>query len=454
LLKQTSAIALSSPVRYLGWFSRRRLIALFWMGAVIALIVMAWVGSVGWDAKVYWKVIQSVHHGSDVYAEDLVALRAFYDRLASNPSETPPFIYFYSPMTLPLLRLLAVFPGWLLGLLYWAAVATGVLLQLWAGFQMADRRERRWLALMLPAITFFPGLITDDVILSGNVAYVLYGLILAAAVPGWKRGSWSWYYIAVLAASLFKAPFLALLAFPVLMDSDRRQWVRSGMTAVAGVLVFAAQIWLWPDMFREYLLTLQLMFDCGHDFGYGPAGTLGRALWKRGLPFSPATTILYLVVAGVLGILLLFLARRVREWNLPRETWVPVALVGTALLNPRIQKYDLAAITIPMLLIGWRALRLALDRPAGERQGGNSGDTGQHRSDHRLILIASGYFLIPNVITVAGPSWFPVELVVLLAIFATGLWSLDQSYLEVQPLVALPRTPAEDPREALVGQEA
>ncbi len=402
------------------------------MGAVLTLVVMASAGPVGWDAQVCWKAIQATHHDSDPYAEGIVALRAFHDRLASSPTERPPLVYVYPPMTLPLLRLLAVLPGWLLGLLYGAAVATGALLQLWAGFQMADRRERPWLALMLPAIVFFPGLITDDVILSGNVAYVLYGAILAAAVPGWKRGHWFWYYIAVLAASICKAPFLALLAFPVLVDGDQRQWIRSGLTAVAGVLIFAAQIWLWPGMFREYVLTLRLMFDWAHDFGYGPAGTLGKALWRRGLPSSLATTLLHLAVVSALGIVLLHLARRVREWNLPRETWVPVALVGTALLNPRIMKYDLAAIAIPMLLIGWRALRFALGRfalgrSAGEKQGGNSRGAAPNRPVRTLILVASGCFLIPNVITVAGPSWFPVELVVLLAIFAMGVWSIGQS---------------------------
>ncbi|HLM79984.1 MAG TPA: glycosyltransferase 87 family protein [Terriglobales bacterium] len=404
---------------------------------------MASVGSVGWDAQGYWKASQAVHHDSDPYAEDLVALNAFHTRLASNPAEHPPFVYVYSPMTLPLLRLLAVFPRWLLGLLYWAAIATGALLQLWAGFQMADQRERRWLALMLPAIIFFPGLVTDDAILSGNVAYPLYGAILAAATAGWKRGRWSWYYIAVLAASVFKTPFLVFLAFPVLIESGRdrdsdsdknndrgrRQWVPSAVAAIMGVLIFAAQIRLWPGLFREYLSSLRLVFDYLHDFGYGPAGALGKALWRRGLPSSLATTILHLVVVCALGIVLLFLARRVRERKLPREAWVPVALVGTALLNPRIMKYDLGAITIPMLLIGGRALRFALERSAGEHQAANSHCAGQERSffDRTLILVASGCFLIPNVITVAGPSWFPVETLVLLAIFAMGVWSLDQS---------------------------
>ena len=440
--KPTSAVvARSSPTQHLRWFSRPRLIALFSLGAVIALLAMASVGAVGWDAQGYWKAIQTVHHHADPYAEDLVALKSFHTRLASNPAERPPFVYVYSPMTLPLLRLLAVFPRWLLGLLFWAAVATGALLQLWAGFQMADQRERRWLVLMLPAIIFFPGLVTDDAILSGNVAYLLYGAILAAATAGWKHGRWFWYYIAVLAASIFKTPFLVFLAFPVLLESGsdrdrnsgRRQWVPSAIAAIAGVLIFAAQIRLWPGLFREYLSSLRLVFDYLHDFGYGPAGTLGKALWRRGLPSSLATTILHLAVVCVVGVVLLFLARRVRGSSLPREAWVPVALVGTALLNPRIMKYDLAAITIPMLLMGGRALGFALGRSAGETadesQAARSQGTGEKRSfsPRTLLLVAAGCFLIANVITVAGPFWFPVETVVLLVIFAMGIWSLNQS---------------------------
>ena len=391
---------------------------------------MASLGPAGWDAQGYWKTSQAVHQRFDPYAHDLVALRAFHERSAVNPSEPPPFVYVYSPVTLFLLRLLASLPGWLVGLLYWAAVAIGALLELWAGFQMADRHERRWLALLLPAIVFFPGLITDDVILSGNVAYVLYGVILAAATAGWKRSHWSWYYVAVLGASIFKAPFLALLAFPVLVENDRRQWRPSLMTAAGGVLLFAAQVRFWPTMFREQLLSLQLVFDWLHDFGYGPAGSLGRALWQQGMLSAGATTILYLVSACWFAAILLLVAGRVRQWNLPRETWVPIALVGTALLNPRIQKYDLAAITIPMLLIGWRSLRLGWAR-FGERQLFNS-DGERSYSPRKLILVASGCLLIPNVITVAGPSWVPIELVVLLAIFAMGIWSLDHAVAKIQ----------------------
>jgi hypothetical protein len=404
-------------MRPVDWIFHHGLATLFWVAAAIALAAMAHVGSVGWDAQGYWQAAQQVHRGADPYAEDLAALRTFHERLASNPAEPRPFVYVYSPATLPLLRLLAMIPAWWVGLLYAAAVATGAAIQLWAGFQMADQGERRWLALVLPAVVFFPGLVTDDVILSGNVAYLLYGGILLGATAGWKRGRWSWFYVAVLIASVFKTPFLAFLAFPVLVDM--RQWIRSGLTAGAGTVILAVQALIWPGLFREYLSSLLLVFDYLHDFGFGPASVLGMYLWRRGLPTATPTTIVFLMCAVVIGIVLLVLARRVRTWNLSAEIWVPVALVGTALLNPRVMKYDLAAITVPMLLMGGRTLRSLW----GSSE--NSSVAGNNRFRRPLILVGATLFLAtPNVITSVGPSWFPAEFLVLLAIFVMGIVAL------------------------------
>ncbi len=439
----TSAAGSSSPGKPGIRLSRPRLIVLCWVVVAITMATMACVGPAAWDAQVYWKAIQSCRHGADPYADGIAAQQAFHNRSTSNATEHAPWTYVYSPLTLPLLRLLGAFPGWLLGVLYGAAVAGGFALELWAGFQMAVEHERRWLALMLPFIAFFPGLLSNDVILSGNVTYILDGLILAAAIPGWKRGMWSWYYLAVLAASICKLPSLTLLAFPVLLG--KRQWFPAGITAVTGGLLFALQNRLWPDMFREYLLAVRLQFDWNHDFGFSPAGVLGKALSGMGRPNSPAITILYLAFAGVLGIVLLFLAYRVRQGNLPRETWIPVALVGTVLLNPRIKEYDVAAITVPMLLIAWRSLRLVLLRSSGRGlHGGGShaismasagvpplalgGGPGRNRPDRAVVLAGAGGFLACNVIAGTGDMWRPVELVILLAIFAVGVWSLYRAH--------------------------
>ncbi len=391
------------------------------MAAAVSVVVMDATGPAGWDAQNCWKAVQSVRHGGDPYAEGIAAQQAFHNRPASSLGEHAPLTYVYSPLTLNLLRLLALLPDRLLRLLFWSAIAGGFLLQLWAGFQLANADERRWLALLLPAVAFFPGLITDDVILSGNVAYIIYGPILAAAAYGWKRERWLWYYVAVLTASICKAPFLTMLAFPVLVG--KRQWFPALGTAAAGLVVIATQARLWPTLFSEYLTVLRLMFEEAHDFGYGPAGVVGKALWKLGLPYSSATTFVYVAfAAGVGGGLLLISRRLAREGPsgnaslgqvASHENWIPVALVGTFLLNPRVMKYDIAAITVPMLLIAWRLLRNAMECAPQRRW---------------LVIVGGGAcFLLPNFATVAGPPWWPVELAVMLGILGMGILSLNRT---------------------------
>ena len=407
------------------WITRERLIVAFWIAALATVTIMATVGPAGWDAGIYGKAIQSLRHGIDPYAAGIGEQEAFQRRPASLRAEHAPFTYVYSPLTLPLLRLLILLPDWLLAALLWAAVVGGSFLQLWAGFQFADERERSWLVLLLPAVAFFPGLITDDVILSGNVSYIIYGVVLAAAVPGWKRGRWFWFYAAVLAASVFKMQLLTLLAFPVLVG--KRQWFPAAGTAAAGLAVVTAQAQLWPGLFGEYLTTIRIMFDLIPDFGYGPAGILGRFLWNQGLPYSQAMTLTYLVFGGAVGVVLLGLARRAGQEDFSREMWLPVALVGTFLLNPRIMKYDMAAITIPMLLIASRGLRSILQNATTE----NPGDS--LSSNRALILLGAGCFLVPNLMTVFGPTWWPIELLALLTVFAMGVRSLPQPQVEMQP---------------------
>lgn len=402
------------------WLSRQRVILLFWIAAVAAIIAMGTLGPAGWDMRICGKAIQSLRDGGNPYAAGIAGQQSGPNDAASRQHRARS-LYAYSPLTLPLLRLLSILPNWLIVIFGICAAAIGLGLQLMAGYFLADDDERRWLAFLLPAVAFFPGLLTDDAILSGNLAYILYGMTLAAAVPGWKRDRWRWFYLAVLIGSVFKLPMLTLLAFPVLVG--RRQWVPASGTAAAGMMLFAGQALLWPSMFRDYMSTLRIMFDVGHDFGYGPVGVLGQALYRHGQPFSSATTAMYCVFAGALGILLLSMSRRVRQDNLSYELWLPVALVGTFLLNPRIMKYDMAAITVPLLLIAWRGLRSLIQTPVCDLGAGVT-------SRGKLIFLGAAVFLIPNLVTVFGLAWWPVELVVLLAVFATGVWMLHRQQPE------------------------
>jgi len=170
-------------------------------------------------------------------------------------------------------------------------------------------------------------------------------------------------------------------------------------------------------MFGEYLLAVRMMFDWKREYGFAPGGYLGKALVGHGMRGATASNIVYLIFACALGIILLMLAHRAALGVISREAWIPVAMLGTLLLNPRIMKYDLAAFTVPMLLIGWRVL----------------GSTARSSRPAKLAL-AVAWFLTANIVTIVGPNWMPVELITLLSIFTIGAWSLVQ---EVPPLPAI-----------------
>jgi len=307
---------------------------------------------------------------------------------------------------------------------------------------MASEKERRWLIYLLPFAAFFPGLLGDATILCGNLAYLLYGLILAAAIPGWKQNKWSYFYLAVLTASVFKAPMLTLLAFPVLVG--RRQWLSAFLTSAAGCLLFAVQPLLWPAQFKEFLLSVRMVFDWTHDFGFGPTGLLGRWLWRMNKPCSPTTTIAYLAWTVMLAALLLTISRRVRGNPQLRATWIPVALVGTILMNPRIVGHDTAPLTIPLLLIGWRGLLLLqrrheqrkTDQFSGSCEAASAPSPSQTprltRKALAPVLAGFGCFAACNILNGIWGDWLPMELMVLLGVFALGLWTLLSSSLSPQ----------------------
>ncbi len=428
-------------------FFSKRLVALFWLASLITIAVMVHVGSAAWDTDVYWAAIKSLHMGGDPYAEGIAVQEAFHRQGITDPHIHPPMTYVYSPITLPILRLIGGAPGWLVGAVYYSAIVIGFLLQLWAGWRMAETNERRWLIFLLPAAVFFPGLLNDDVLLSGNIAYLVYGLVLAAAVPGWERNRWGWYYLAVLAASCCKAPLLTLLAIPAFIA--RRQWYAVGTMGATGCLLFYAQARLWPRLFSEYLRAVGLQFEWNHDFGFGPAGILGHALTEAGWPYSSLTTILYLVFAALVCSILFWTSRQVQGIRYAREAWLPVVLVGAILLNPRIKEYDVAPLTIPLVLIASRSMKLAM-KIVAEFQNRRSphlvhnpvhGDR-RRAPDNRLIepkdlpfvFAVLGWFLAIN-FAAASDAWKLVELALLICLFAAGAWEAIYRVREMEQLI-------------------
>jgi hypothetical protein len=306
-----------------------------------------------WDVDIYYRAMQAVRAGQDPYATGLAR------QIAAEATGHHAFTYVYPPLTLLALRAVNLLPLWMAAALYWISYSAAFIGIMWAAtqcFRPPDRDIKdcdiKHLSVMqyaVPLAVFFPGLMPDDVILSGNIAYVFYGLIFTAAVLGWRRGVWRWFYLAVLFAACFKLPFLTLLAIPPL--AGERQWLKATGVGAAGIGLFAVQNWLWPLQFREYMQSVSLQFQFNGDFGLSPAGILGRYLYQRGLPYSAPSALAFLLYGSVLFATLYAFSVLYRERRISAESWIPVLMVGTILLNPRIMQYDAHAIALPMALI-------------------------------------------------------------------------------------------------------
>jgi hypothetical protein len=331
--------------------SRRGILIGFWVLVLAAMPVWIAFDPPGWDLAIYHTAIRALAAGHDPYADAIAIQQLFHSQIALHPTDAPPYSYVYSPITLPLLRLIGALPAWLSSA-YWLVYLAGVLTQVWVGMQAVETNERRYFIYLTPVAAFFPGLLANGIVLSGNVAYILYALVFLAAIYGWRHSSWHWFYLAILAASCVKAPLLSLVVIPIL--SARRQWVPASITTATGIALFAMQPLIWPTLFKHYLQAVELQFSYNRDFGCSPAGLFSGFLYDRRIPYSPASLIFYLCYAIPLFALLVYLSRRFLRGSFSLKQWLPVLLVGVVLLNPRLLEYDVASLTLPLALIAWR----------------------------------------------------------------------------------------------------
>jgi hypothetical protein len=390
----------------------------FWILVALSagLLVMFGTSAFGWDLQVYSNAIHSLALHRDPYADGTALQRVFHaSPLADKPGIMPPYTYVYSPLTLPLLRAVGKLPVALSFGAYWALYAIGVGAIAWACLQLSEPGERAAFILIAPVTPFFPGMLQTDVILSGNLVYVLYGAALAAAVLGWRKGFWSPFYAAVLIASCFKAPLLTLVVLPLL--SARKQWFPAAGTALSGLSLFALQPVLWPGLFHNYLDAVNLQFSFNHDFGFSPAGLLGNTLYFFHWPYSLASTAFYCVYATAVLLTLAYLARLYLRGAFPLERWAPVMLLGVVLLNPRVKEYDVAPLTLPLCMITWRLFSY------------------RNTVKRAFLEVALFGFAVNAFVGDSSTFWKPTAGILLAGLFAGGAWQLIRSQSHLTPFL-------------------
>jgi hypothetical protein len=387
--------------------SRQRAILIgLWVLVIAAMPVWMSFDQPGWDAAIYHTAIRAIANGHDPYADAIAIQQTFHAEKALHPNAAPPYSYVYSPMTLPILRVMGFLPISLVGSLYWGLYFAAVLALIWVAMQPVEASERPYFIYLAPVAAFFPGFLANGIVLSGNVAYILYALVLLAAIAGWRRRNWTWFYLAVLATSCVKAPLLSLVVIPVF--SARRQWIAAGITTAAGIALFAMQPLLWPTFFKHYLQAVELQFSYNRDFGCSPAGIFSGFLFDRGIAYSPASYIFYLCYALPLLGLLFYLSRLFLRGGFSLQRWIPVLLVGVILLNPRLIEYDLAPLTLFLTLIAWRffAARFTL---------------------RKTVLYLSLFFVVLNIFALQSwELWKLIDSPLLVLVFLAGSWELHR----------------------------
>jgi hypothetical protein len=385
--------------------SSRQVVGLFWILTCLAIVIWSQVPrfsqyTIGWDLQVYRNAAHSLTEGQDPYVDGMAVQEEFHRTFAQHPLAPPPYTYVYSPITIPLLRLATHFPHLLCMTLYWIVYGFALAAGIWVSWKFVEEKERRYFQYALPAVVFFAGLLQNDVFFSGNVAYLVYGFGLLAAWRGWRTNDWKWYCLVVLCASCYKAPFLTLLAVPVL--SAYKQWLLTFVTGAAGVAIFVIQPRIWPAEFHHYLQAVELQFSYNHDFSSSPAGLLADALYYR-VPYQITSAAFYALYALLFGAILFYLSRKYLAGYLSQKQWVPVMMVGVVLLNPRIMEYDVAPITLFMALVLWRFWAAF--------------------ANLRWTIIGSlGVFAIVNICAPTG--WRTIECFTLCGLFLGGSWTL------------------------------
>jgi hypothetical protein len=394
-----------------GYMDARLWARIFCGLALTSILIWSFIPSysIGWDVDVYKNAIVSLRAGHDPYADAIAVERAYQSNPLAYHGAPIPYCYVYSPITLPLLRFVGKLPLALTGAVYWTIYGIAAALMIWAGMQFFKKGEEQAVfGLLAPIAIFFPGMLENDVLFSGNVAIILYSMALCAALAGWKRGRWGWFYAVVLVAGCFKAPMLSLLAIPVF--SARRQWLPVAATGAVGLAIFALQPAVWPQLFHNYLQAVDLQFRFNRDFSSSPAGLLANALYNQ-VPYRITSLGGYLAYAVPVVCVLFYFSQRYFAGKLTLEQWAPLLLVGTILLNPRVMEYDLSPITLPLALLMWRFL-------------------GRGRPRWVTIILLSVVFSVLNVIAaqhyvgLESPPWKVAAGCTLMLTFMGGAWNL------------------------------
>jgi hypothetical protein len=244
-------------------------------------------------------------------------------------------MFVYAPFVLKMMSTARlIFPGRALWYAYLALACTAsvclpVLISLCLGV--------RWLSIAVSILisSLLPGFMAEFSLLSGNVAALLYAMVLLALLFALRSERWSPFYVAVVVSALIKPPMLAFLLFPFL----RGYILPSVVSTLAVALGFLAQRLFMPALYHRFSQAVYTQLVFTGDMGFGIFAKLPGPL-RTGAPVFFA--------AGVAAVLWYL---RPGRWSTASRVWLPAVLLTCILASPRLLGYDAQIAMLPALCL-------------------------------------------------------------------------------------------------------
>lgn len=262
------------------------------------------------DAHVYSHALNTFHRGGDPYLED-ATLRFVY----------PPWFL--------LVPYLGRF-GWYL----YVALNVGSLLSipyLISKYLQGTWATTTWCYLIFALTPTLPG---EMSLIGGNLANILYAVLLWSGLRGIRSGRWSAYYVATFAFASVKPQMLCFLLLPLLWGAG---WIPSALTVASVGAAFAVQRVVVPRLFKEYVAAVHSQLVTHGDVGVGILSL-----------FHGSTKPIILHFLLIVAFALCLWSTRVHR-NDP--TWISAVLLLCVLANLRLLHYDISVAAVPTFYI-------------------------------------------------------------------------------------------------------
>ncbi len=304
-----------------------------------------------WDLRTYYLAAQASSHGENPYDQSALA------RLTSGPT---PLRFVYSPLTLPLFKVLLAFDYpttdrlWL-GLQILSLVTLGIL---WRRFILgADADLTFWFFCLLAYNSpLYIGLVSGNVVLFEQV-------LIWAAFAMFLRKRYGLFVALLCFASVFKLTPILLVAALLFSDSPRR--VRYVILAVAAFLLIQLGTFFWmPASYRDFIAGISSLEEWGlsNPSTYALVVELFRTVFGPHPIPAVIPAIVYAACAASAVVIAFGALRDIGRSNHPdRQAIVAfILIIAYIVVLPRAKNYSFALLLPPTYWIMKRGLRVSV----------------------------------------------------------------------------------------------